>query len=100
MLRDYELEQGTMSLFVHNKSIIDISKNPIQHSRIKHIDMRHHFICQLVEENIVSWDYVKTKDQLTNILTKPLDFKQFEYLWSAIDLCIILGGSCMILPRS
>lgn len=33
MLRDYELEQGTMSLFINNKSIIDISKNPVQHSK-------------------------------------------------------------------
>lgn len=44
MLCDYELEQGIMSLFFDNKSAIDISKNLVQHSRIKHIDIRHHFI--------------------------------------------------------
>lgn len=75
MHRDYELKQGTMSLFVDNKSAIDISKNPVQHSRTKHIDIRYHFIHQLVEEKVISLDYVKTKDQLTNILTKPLDSK-------------------------
>lgn len=56
MVRDYELEQGTMSLFVDNKSVIDISKNLVQHSMTKHIDNRHHFICQLVEEKVVSLD--------------------------------------------
>lgn len=89
MLRYYKLEQGTMSLFVDNKSVIDISKNPVQHSRTKHIDIRHHFILKLVEENVVSLDYVKTKDQLIDILTKPLDSKQFEYLRSVIGLCTI-----------
>lgn len=80
MLRDYELEQGTISLFVDNKSFIDISKNHVQHSKIKHIDIKHHFIQQLVEENVVSLDYVKTEDQLADILTKPLDSKRFEYV--------------------
>lgn len=51
-----------MNLFVDNKSAIDIFKNPVQHSRIKHIDIRHHFIRQLVEENVVSLDYVNTED--------------------------------------
>lgn len=89
MLRDYEMEQGTVSLFVDKKSSIDISKNHVQHSRIKHNDIRHHFIRQLVEENVVSLDYVKTENQLADILTKPLDSKQFEYLRSAIGLCTI-----------
>lgn len=78
-----------MSLFVDNKRTIDIFKNPVQHSRTKHIDIRHHFICQLVEENVVSLDYVKNEDQFTDILTKPLDYKWFEYLQSAIGLCTI-----------
>lgn len=89
MLHDYELEQGIMSLFVDNKSVIEIFKNPVQHSRTKYIDIRHHFIWQLVEEKIVSLDYVKTKDQLVDILTKPLDSKQFKYLRSVIGLCTI-----------
>lgn len=89
MLRDYELEQGTMSLFVDNKSVIDISKNIVQHSRTKHIDIRHNFIYQLEEEKVMSLDYVKTEDQLADILTKPLHSKRFEYLWSTIGLCTI-----------
>lgn len=52
-----------------------------------HIDMSHHFIYKLVEEKVVSLDYVKTKDQLANILTKPLDSKIFEYLRGAIGIC-------------
>lgn len=62
MLKDYEISQSIMSLFVDNKSAIDISKNPVQHSHTKHIDIRHHFIRQLVEEKEVSLVYVKTED--------------------------------------
>lgn len=89
MFHDYELKQGTMSLFIDNKSVIDIFKNPVQHSRTKYIDIRHHFIQQLVKEKVVSLDFVKTKDQLADILTKPLDSKRFEYLQSVIGLCTL-----------
>lgn len=81
-----------MSLFVDNKSVIDISKNPIQHLRTKHINIRHHFIKQLVEENVVSLDYVKTDGQLADILTKPLDSKWFKYLRGGIGLCTLSGN--------
>lgn len=76
-----------MSLFVDNKSGIDISKNTVQHSRTKHVDIRHHFIHQLVEERIVSLDHVKIEDQLVDILTKPLESKRFEYLKGEIGMC-------------
>lgn len=52
MLKDYELEQGTMSVFVDNKSTINISKNPVQYSGTKHFDIRHNFIHQLVEKRL------------------------------------------------
>lgn len=44
MLKDYELSQGTISLFIDNKREFNILNNPIQYSRTKHIDIRHHFI--------------------------------------------------------
>lgn len=44
MLSDYGFHQGTMTVFCDNTSAINISKNPIPHSRTKHIDIRHHFI--------------------------------------------------------
>lgn len=39
-----------------------------------------------MEKKVVSLDYVKTKDQLADILTKPVDSKRFEYLRGAIGL--------------
>ena len=50
MLSEYVLHQDSMVLYCDNMSAIDISKNPVQHSRTKHIDICHHFIPNLVED--------------------------------------------------
>jgi hypothetical protein len=49
LLCDYGFTQDTMVIHCDNTSAINISKNPIQHSRTKHINVRHHFIRDLVE---------------------------------------------------
>jgi len=75
-------------LYCDNLSAINISKNLIQHSRTKHIDIRHHFIKDLVEENIVTLEHVATKEQLADIFTKALDAKQFEKLRGKLGICL------------
>ena len=49
MLKDYGIEQDCMTVFCDNTSAINISMSPVQHSRTKHIDIRHHFIRDLVD---------------------------------------------------
>ena len=44
MLKEYNVERDVLTFYYDNLSAINISKNPIQHSRTKHIDVRHHFI--------------------------------------------------------
>jgi len=75
-------------LYCDNLSAINISKNLIQHSRTKHIDIRHHFIKDLVEENIVTLEHVATEEQLADIFTKALDAKQFEKLRGKLGICL------------
>ncbi|RVW69254.1 Copia protein [Vitis vinifera] len=89
MLRDYRIDQGTMVVFCDSTSAINISKNPVLHSRTKHIDIRHHFIRDLVEDKVVSLEYVPTEGQIANILTKPLDVSRFESLKKSIGLCTV-----------
>ena len=50
-----------MVVYCHNSSAIDISKNPVQHSKTKNIDIRYHFIRDLVERKIVCLEYIPTK---------------------------------------
>ena len=79
-----------MTLYCHNLSAIDISKNPVQHNSTKHIDIRHHFIRELIEEKNSTLEHIRSNLQLTDIFTKPLDANSFEHLRAGLGVCKIL----------
>ena len=66
MLSDYGLEQNVMTLFCVNMSAISISKNHVQHSHNKHIDIRYQFIRDLVEEKVISLVHSSTENQFAD----------------------------------
>lgn len=70
MLEEYNIQQDVIKLYYDNMSAINISKNPIQHSITKHIDIHHHFIRDLVGNKIITLEHVATKKPLTDIFTK------------------------------
>ena len=80
MLADYGVVLDSFTVFCDNTSAINISKNLVQHSRTKHIDIRQHFIRDLVDSNVLILEFVETEKQLTDIFTKALDFVKFEFL--------------------
>ncbi|KAK6159097.1 hypothetical protein DH2020_006411 [Rehmannia glutinosa] len=89
-LADYKCFFESVPIFYcDNSSAINISKNPVQHSRTKHIDIRHHFIRDLVENKIVTIDFVTTENQITDIFTKALDFQRFKYLKQSLGVCTL-----------
>ncbi|XP_055853458.1 uncharacterized protein LOC129917101 [Episyrphus balteatus] len=55
-----------------NKSAINLSKNNIYHARSKHIDIRHHFVRDLVEEKKLKVTYLKTEAMPADVMTKGL----------------------------
>ena len=87
MLTEYNVTQYVMTLYCDNLSTINISKNPIQHSRTKHIDIRHHFIRDLIDEKTIKLEHVSTELQLADIFTKALDSNQFENLRVKLGIC-------------
>ncbi|GKB60079.1 hypothetical protein Tco_0916265, partial [Tanacetum coccineum] len=60
--------------------------NNVQHSRSKHIDIRHHFIREQVENRVVELYFVETNYQLADILTKALPRERFEFLLPRLGL--------------
>lgn len=52
----------------------------------KHIDIKHHFICDHVEKKDTSLNFINTKFQLTDIFTKPLRIERFENLKREIEM--------------
>nr|GEZ51945.1 hypothetical protein [Tanacetum cinerariifolium] len=61
-------------------SAITLYCNNVQHSRSKHIDIRHHFIRDQVEKGVVELYFVTMDYQLANIFTKALPRERFEFL--------------------
>ena len=80
LLHDYGICQEHLIIYCDNTSAITLSKNPVQHSRTKHIEIRHHFIWELVEDGIHTLEFIHTDDQKADLFTKPLDSKRFEFL--------------------
>ena len=69
-----------ISILCDNTSAINISKNPIMHSRTKHIAINFHFLQEKVLANEVCIHFVRSQDQVADIFTKPLAKELFERL--------------------
>ncbi|GJW67941.1 hypothetical protein Tco_0122365 [Tanacetum coccineum] len=79
-LIDYNIRLEGISIMYDNKGSIDLSKNPVQHSRTKHIEIRHHFLRDKVQKGKISIENVPSEDKIADILTKPLKRDPFNYL--------------------
>ncbi|XP_059217552.1 uncharacterized protein LOC131994728 [Stomoxys calcitrans] len=55
-----------------NQSAINLTNNSTYHARSKHIDIRHHFVRELVEDKKIAIEYINTNDMVADVLTKPL----------------------------
>ncbi|GKD36367.1 retrovirus-related pol polyprotein from transposon TNT 1-94 [Tanacetum coccineum] len=71
-LVDHNIIQDDILVLCDNKSAIDLTKNLVLHSRTKHIEIRHHFLCDNVQKGNISIEKVSFEDSIVDILTKPL----------------------------
>jgi hypothetical protein len=69
-------------LLCDNQGAIRLIHNPEQHSRTKHIDVRYHLIRKLQDNAVIKTEYINTRQQLADFLTKPLDGPLFLRLRS------------------
>jgi hypothetical protein len=88
MLADLQQDQqGATEIFCDNKSTISIARNPAFHGRTKHIELRHHFIRELIAEGKITLKYCSTQEQLADILTKALSKEKFCYFRELLGVC-------------
>ena len=76
-LLEYGVVLDRIPLLCDNESAVKIANNPVQHSRTKHIDIRHHFLRDHVARNDILLYGVRSEDQLADIFIKPLDESTF-----------------------
>ena len=71
-------------LNIDNSATVNLAYNPEYHARTKHIDRRHFYVRELVEEHVLNVRYVNSADNLADFFTKPLPPKQFFLLRNKI----------------
>jgi hypothetical protein len=86
MMSEYNVKQHGLTSYCDNKSAINISKNPIQLNRIKHINVCHNFIR---EDTLVTFKDVATENQLADIYIKALDARKYEGLRGKLGICLL-----------
>jgi len=80
-LKDIQVEYNqTISILCDNNNAINISKNLVMHSKMKHNPIKYNFLREKVIEQNVQLEYISTKEHIVDIFTKPLPREVFEYL--------------------
>ncbi|GKA16055.1 hypothetical protein Tco_0695802 [Tanacetum coccineum] len=91
-LLDYGFNFMNTKIHIDNESTICIVKNPVYHSKTKHIEIRHHFIRDCYEKKLISVEKIHTDLNVADLLTKPFDGPRFNYLVVSIGLVLVLLG--------
>ena len=73
-------------IWCDNVSATELVKNPVYHSRTKHIEIDMHFIRNKVLASELTIHYVPSEEQIADIMTKPLSFVRFNYLMSKLNI--------------
>jgi len=76
-----------LTINIDNQSAIKLIKNPEFHKRSKHIDIRYHFIREKFMSGLINVEYVASKDQIADILTKILSKELFRNLRTRMGIC-------------
>jgi hypothetical protein len=88
-MSDIRDEYTHVPLQCDSTSAISIAKNPVLHSKTKHIEVRYHFLRDNVEKAKIALIHVSTHDQLADIFTKPLDQATFTRSRGELGICLI-----------
>jgi hypothetical protein len=81
-----EKQEESLLLHCDNKSAIAMAKNPVFHSRTRHINIKHHFIRSVIEDGDVQLVFCSSQDQLADIFTKALPRGRFQQLREAMGV--------------
>jgi transposase InsO family protein len=87
ILLNFDCEQSIPTIiFDDNQGCIALAKNPVEHERTKHIDIRHHFIREMVESQVIDVQYVCSEEMLADLLTKGVSRDRHVKLCKLMNL--------------
>nr|GEX86075.1 retrotransposon protein, putative, unclassified [Tanacetum cinerariifolium] len=99
-LTDYGFDYNKIPLYSDSQSTIALSCNSVQHSKMKHIIVWYHFIKEQVKNKVVELYFVKTDNQLADILTKALTRERYEFLIKRLGIQSITSEELKHLAES
>ena len=65
-------------IYEDNQGAIALARNPVNHKRPKHIDIRYHFIREVVNCGKITLKYCRTGDMIADLMTKPVTRTKLE----------------------
>jgi len=85
-LLDYGYNFMNTKIYIDNNSTMCIIKNPVFHSKTKHIEIRHHFIRDCYEKKLIQVVKIHTDNNVADLLTKSFDISRFQFLVASIGM--------------
>ncbi|GJU14863.1 hypothetical protein Tco_1142829 [Tanacetum coccineum] len=85
-MMDYGFNFMNTKIHIDNESTISVIKNPVAHSRTKHIEIRFHFIRDCYEKRLIEVIKIHTDSNVADLLTKGFDVTRFNFLVVSIGM--------------
>jgi Reverse transcriptase (RNA-dependent DNA polymerase) len=86
-LSEVDIEISTPGIIkADNRGAIALSKNTKDHGKVKHIDIRHHYIRELLEEGAIDIEQVSSFDNLADLFTKPLPRDNHHRILTSLNI--------------
>ena len=82
----FDLQLEVTCIFCDNQSCVKLSENPVFHDKSKHIEIKYHYIKDMVQRREVKLQYVATNEKIVDVLMKPLARVKFEYFKEKIGV--------------
>ncbi|KAD3641356.1 hypothetical protein E3N88_30580 [Mikania micrantha] len=81
------IEGNVAVLKCDNMGAIQWSKHQVFHERSKHINVKLHFVRDIINSKVVQVEYVNTSENLADMLTKSLPSSKFDYCCDQLQIC-------------
>ena len=85
---ELRLQKGKITVYCDNQSAIHLTKNQIHHERTKHVDVRLHFVRDVIAKALVEVQKVPTEDNAADMITKVLPLNKFSHCLNLINLAV------------
>jgi hypothetical protein len=98
----FDHEMDLTIIHCDNQSCVNLSENPVFHDRSKHIEIKYHYIRDMVQRKTIHVQYISTHEQIVDIFTKPLAKTKFEYFCERLGLIenASLADDCIYVRHS